>query len=521
MEGLNICGCFDKEAIQIKGEQPEERIRIAEILSKLGEFGRLHKLILISTTLLNIALAGIVLTFPFLLHDPSFECVKDGLKFNCNQETACRKDVESTMHYTIHSLVVEYEAYCEGRWLKINGQIIIFVCSSIIATLTMFLMDKRGRRPTFIMVAFLGVISTILLVFVKSWWFIVIAITLLEAISYIMFTNFYIYSTEIFNGKWRSYANSFFFTVYSLGRIMVVLINLGFTHYTHNYILMSVLIVLFCPLAYFCIETPFHHNRRGNVFELKKTLNKINEGNNHNNPIKIEENTKYIDKYLELTEKTEEELNDISIIEMEKKDKEKLFDDKLTLKVYSKHLIIIVFTIIPNYVGSTLIDTVPDKLGLDNIFISYSAFTVTAILANFVLLSILHKIPRRKGNIIVVIIMVSLCLILVIFKAFEHTNSEFFKWAKLIITIIAYILIVIQFLLINRYTNEVFPTKLRSISISIVLMCGRMSMFIGNLLDPLSEILDIHPFVFVGILYLMTLPLFFKFEETLNQQTKN
>ena len=131
---------FDKEAIQIKGEQPEERIRIAEILSKLGEFGRLHKLILISTTLLNIALAGIVLTFPFLLHDPSFECVKDGLKFNCNQETACRKDVESTMHYTIHSLVVEYEAYCEGRWLKINGQIIIFVCSSIIATLTMFLM---------------------------------------------------------------------------------------------------------------------------------------------------------------------------------------------------------------------------------------------------------------------------------------------------------------------------------------------------------------------------------------------
>ena len=512
----------DKEAIPIERSFFEEKPCIAVIFNKLGEFGRFHKKVLFILIVITFATSGVTNALPFIMHDPTFLCKGDNQNLTpCNEEQACNNPQGYEIEYKIYSLVIKHEAYCTGRWKKVVGQNILFILSSILSTLIIFYMDKKGRRPTFLVVGLLTILGTVFLVISQNFWLSILSMTVLYTAGYVMFTNFYVYSTEMFNGKWQSFANStLFFFSYGF-RILYVLINLGMNHYYHNYILMGVLVIAFIPLIYFLIETPYHYYRKGDIVNLKLNLYAINSKNNYADKLKLHENQKLIDKFLKVEEMSNKELQDMSVTEMEIKAKESLFDEELPFKSYVKHITIIVLSIIPNYVGDALISTVPDKLGLDNIYISQIAFITMLIITNLILMYKLHKIPRKRGNIVIVIITIVMCFFLLLFTFLGIQHNKVIAWIELVSTVLSVGLGMTQFLLVSRYINEVFSTKLRAISVGIVLLIGRTSMFLANLIDPLSEMLDVHPFVFVGVLYVLTLPLFMKYQETLNTVTKN
>ena len=497
-------------------------MQVADIFAKLGEFGKLHVRLLIMTTLLQTATSAITFAYAFLFFQPDFYCkTAEGDFYSCNQEIACHNRYGMRVETKIHSLITENNLYCDNRWKAITGKNISLIVGALGATLSMFAMEKFGRKATYRVLTIGVVFGVVILRVIDSYWISVFAITALYWFNYMSFTNFYVYSTEIFNGKYRSMANTIFFSFNNICKMIYILINLGITHYHSNYIFLIVVTAVFAPAVFFIIETPFFYHRKGDIKKLQDNLNHFNKVNNEGDVDKIEENRKLIEKHLQTEGVTKKELTDYSIMEVERKMNKNLFNEKLTRYDYLKHMTIIIVPIIPHYVGFALIDLVPYKLGLNNIFISSMAFQATSLITNLALIPFLHKIKRRKGNIIIVLFYVLVSVILLMFRIFDVRHYEGIKWTELGLTVFLNGLGAFQFLLISRYVNEVFPTKLRAISISLVLVFGRMSMFLANFVDPLSEIWAIHPFVPVGVFYLLTLPCYWRFEETLNMPTKN
>lgn len=468
--------------------------------------------------LIQVASQALLNALPFLMHDPDFLCRQsDGSYAHCTQTEACRTP-DYHIDYKIHSLIIKHKAYCERRWMKITGQNILFVGSSLLMTLIINIMDRNGRRPTFLAVGVLTVLGMAVLLIFENFWVTISAMTVLYAADYILFTNFYVYATEIFGGKWPSFANSAIFFCDNASYILYILVNLFFSHYKQNYYLMTGLIVVLIPLVWLLTETPFHYLRMNDLEGLEKNLLYINEVNNKHDPDLKRENDEFIIN--KVRPKGPVERSRSKRNKKEKK-REGYFSGELTWFKYVRHMCMLILCIIPNYTITALYSTVPDKLGLDSLFVSAISFSIVSILTYLTLMFTLHRIPRRKGGIIVTLVIILFCAVLLLFALLGVREVSVMPWIELVITMALISLAAVQFLLISRYTTEYFPTKLRALSISLLLLFGRMSMFIGNLADPLSERLGVHPFVFVGLMSIFILPLFWFFEETLNKATKS
>ena len=512
----------DNESVSLNKTLAGRKLQVAEILEKLGEFGRFHYKTLIVCILASIAISTSNAALPFLMKEPTFMCKdQDGNLYECNQEKACVNPTGYQLDYSIHSLVIEHRLYCDRRWIREWGQSLLFILSSFLATFAMFSLERFGRRFIFNVVAVGTLACNILLFFFSNFWIIIIILTFLWAFAYLYFTNFYVYSTEVFNGKWRSVANSTFFVFNYSTKIIYILLNLMISTFYGNYILMTVLGVLFLPLVYFLLETPYYYHRKGDVHALKLNLQYINKNNNFRQPELVAENDKMIAHSLHIENLNEEELHNVSAMEINRKTQKSIFNEEFTRKSYIIHMSLIIIAVIPNFIGGQLGENIPYKLGINNIFISSVLFVTIIIIANFILMFYLHKIPRKKGNIIVVLILISFSVIFVLFAVLGIQHKKSIKLIGLVITLLSTGLGMAQFLLISRYVNEVFPTKIRANSIAFVLQIGRMSMFLVNVIDPLSEKVDVHPFAFLGVLYICSLPCFWRFEETLNKPTKN
>ena len=498
------------------------KLQVAQILEKLGEFGRLHYRLLLICILASISASACTATLIFAMKEPTFKC-KDsqGYFYECNQAKACSNPFGYTLDYKVTTLVIAYNTYCDRRWMKIWGQSIVFITSSLLSTLLMCLFEKYGRKTIFMIVAVGTTSASLALILVNGFWPAIIFYSILWACAYLFTTNFYVYSTEIFNGKWRSIANSIFFFATYGSKLFFVVINIFFRHYLSNYWLTLVMAIPIIPLTYFLIDTPYYYHKIGDKQRFKENLEYINYVNNYDNPNVLEENKKMISEQLCIENLTEKELAEESITQTKLESKNKIFDENFTLRNYIYHLMYIIITIIPNYIGSALGETVPYKLGLNNIYISSAAIVVVLIITNIMLIFYLHKIPRRKGSIVCASVLIGIPGIFLLFKILGIQHKLGIKWAEFFIMLFAVVFGMLQFVLISRYINEIFPTKVRAISIALALEVGRTSSFLANLIDPWSEKLDIHPFVIVGMLYIIALPFFFKFEETLHTLTKN
>ena len=513
---------FDTDDMVAVMDNPQRRkTKIADILLKLGEHGSFQKRMLFYFIMMQFATSGIFNALPFIMHDPLFKCKVNGEFVKCNGEQACAEGMERKVEHDILSLVVHERAYCDGRWKKIQGQNILFILSSIIAFVVVLVMDKRGRRPLFFVVAGMCIFGSVILIFDPNYWIAILAMSILYSVGYIEFTNLYVYSTEVFNGKWRSFANSLVFAINYTGKWVYVMCNMALDNYYQNYVFIGICTLLFIPWVIGLQESPFIYYRQGDIEGLRQNLYMINKYNNKKDKLKLHDNIKEIDAFIVEVEKEKAVDNKKSQIEADLKKSNYFFDDQYTFKTYLKHIIVIILSEWPYHIGDSLVTAVPDKLGLDNIYISSTAFLSATVGTNILMVFYLHKIPRRKGNMVIVFIAFIFCLCLLIFTITGIQHNRFISWVELLITMGFIGLGMAQFLLVNRYTNEVFPTKLRAFSVSLVLLFGRSIMFVGNLIDPLSERVDIHPYVFVGVIYILALPLFMKYKETLHTSTKN
>lgn len=512
----------DNENASLNKTMAGRKLQVSEILEKLGDFGLFQYSVLILCILVSIATSASPMALSFIMKDPDFMC-KDsqGGEYECNQVHACSNPNGYTLKYDIYSLVIKHQLYCTRRWVRVWGQSVLFIISSLLSTIGMFFLEKYGRKLIFRVVTVGIFVFNLLLLVSDSFWFDITVLTFLWAFAYLFFTNFYVYSTEMFNGKWRSVANSTFFLFNYLVKIVYVLINLMISSYYGNYILMIVLGAIFLPLSYFLTETPYYLHKKGDVEALKRNLENINRINNKNKPDIIEENNKMIAYSLHIEELNEKDLINISVVEIGRKAKKTIFNENFTLRSYLAHITLIIISIIPNYIGGALGDNIPYKLGIDNIYVSSALFVSVLVLSNLALMFWLHKIPRKNGNIVSVLILLVFSLIFIVFRVLGIHHSKPIRYVELALTLVSAGIGMVQFLLISRYVNEVFPTKIRAVSIAFVLEIGRISMFLANIIDPLSEKADVHPFALIGIFYLISLPCFWMYEETLNKPTKN
>ena len=499
--------------------KPAPYLDVAKLLEKQGDFGNFQFKVLVYCILASVAGSLCTLILPFVMMEPDFKCrTSTGALYDCNQQHACSNEFGYELVIKMQSLVTRYEAYCDNRWMKIWGQSIIFFFSSLIAAIMPNLMERLGRKAIFTSCAIINFIVILLLFIVDDYWIIIGVFTILFATYFVIFGNFYVYSTEVFNGKWRSFANSiFYFAVYS-GRLLFVFGNLFLTDTEGNYWFLLVSSIVFLPLLFLLIETPFFFNKMKKFEDLRKNLKQINRQNNEGKDEVIKENDEYIDQEIDDYVQKVTDLDTSTTVKVEKA--EPLFDENLSLCKYIWLMFSITISVVPYYVLYGLIESVPYKLGINNIYVSYSLFLVVTIFINIPLMFILHKIPRKNGNILLVVMLLLCCGAFPLYPLFNLTGP-IAQWSQLVITMIAAALGYTQFILICRYVNELFPTKLRVLSMSFVLIFGRMSTFIANFIDPLSEKYNVHPLSFNAVIYLFVLPFFWTYEETLNRKTLN
>ena len=526
----------------IPEEDEQYHTFVSRLLLQLGENGKLQKTLLMAGILVCMGACTINFSLSFIFFDSDFECLQDdGSYEECTQDFACNEATAFKFSSDIHSLVQEHDLMCDRRWMKTWGLNIVFIFSAIAFTVIVMVMERYGRKLSFWVVIILTLTGSVLTIIPSNYWVDVVGISIMYAMAYTVLTIFYIYSTEVFNKKWRSIGNAAILLVYYFFRVVYVLINLPITDYKVNYYLMLGFALVLFPFVFFLVESPNFLYRQGDIEGLRKNLKYFNAKNNGNDKELKEENDLLIDRELdnlkeerdrieqdkekeEFGKDGDEERSQTQVSKqgrLEKIEKAPLFTKELTLWNYTVHITLIILTVIPLYVGDSLIETVPQKLGINDIFIASICFVGAIVISNAIMLCTLHKIKRKKGNLVIVAIIVAICILFFIFNIAKLHEKDSIRLLMFGLTVFVVGLAIAQFLIITRYVNEVFPTALRAISISLVLLFGRMSMFIGNFIDVMAEQTEYHPVIFAGILYVLTSPAYFRYVETVGTLTKD
>lgn len=487
----------------------EKDFDLTSVLMRLGEFGQYYRRMLISTVTMLTLINSCFILMPFVFLQPTFYCkAADGSISLCNQVKACSNEFGYETRSPYLSLIIKQKIYCERRWMQKTGQSIIFFGSSLLSMIFCFAFNRIGRLPLFKVSFGLSTVFSLILLVSDNYWLIVCCFTIFFTIYFNTFNNFYVYTTEVFLGKWKSIATSLL--IFGVGVIKLLFIGLYyiFPDYYNCFILFTIINISVLPLCYYFVETPFFLYNKRNVDGLRKNLKYINEKNNKRDIDLFKQNDLYIDTMIDnLPEKKK-----LGVIDKPGK------SDLIQLSI---HIITIALCITPHYFLLGLVETIPSKLGINNVYSSSILFAVTTTLTCLPMNFVLHKIPRRNGSIIFNGISFLVCMCFLFFSFKQSRESLVSDWIQMILAIIAFGLSYVEFLILCRYISEVFPIQHRITSIVIIMAIGRNGSVFAGYIDELSEKLDIHTFVFVGMTYLLILPLLFFFKETINNKTSD
>ena len=488
----------------------EERdFDLAAVLMRLGEFGPYYRRMLISTVTLLTLINSCFILMPFVFLQPTFYCkAADGAISLCNQVKACNNEFGYETRAPYLSVIIKQKIYCDKRWMQETGQSIIFFGSSLLSMIFCFVFNKIGRLPLFKVSFGLSIVFSLILLVSDNYWLIVCCFTIFFTIYFNTFNNFYVYTTEVFLGKWKSIATSLLIFGVGVTKLLCIGLYYIFPDYYTCFILFTLINLSIVPLCYYFVETPFFLYNKGDIDGLRKNLKYINKENNKSDIELITQNDLYIDTMIDsIPEKKES-----GVIEKSGK------SDLIQLSI---HIIIIALCIIPHYFLLGLVETIPAKLGINNVYLSSILFAITTTFTCLPMNFVLHKIPRRNGSIFFNGISFLVCMCFLFFSSKQAQESFVSDWIQMILALIAFGLGYVEFLILCRYVSEVFPIQHRITSIVIIMAIGRNGSVFAGYIDELSEKLDIHTFVFVGITYLLILPLLFFFKETINNKSSD
>ena len=174
------------------------------------------------------------------------------------------------------------------------------------------------------------------------------------------------------------------------------------------------------------------------------------------------------------------------------------------------------------YIGYSLSLLIPQRIGLKNIYLNGIFLGVSEIISYIIAIPIGSLVKRRHLNFMCAAMIVALDLILLAldFSA-DSWSHQTLHWMQTLLSCLIKLVFCINYALIFNYCSELFPTKIRGLTLGICVFFGRMMIICAFYLQTLTDYFQIHPMVGTIFGSIIVLPISLIMPETVGTGISN
>ncbi|XP_046846067.1 solute carrier family 22 member 16-like [Xenia sp. Carnegie-2017] len=478
-------------------------LSIDEVFQEIGEF---HKFQWLMLTIIGYTVFATG-TFPvmivtFITAEPNWQCVKGYNSSICNfnesigltskyYKDRCDMPREAWTYVEgFTSTVTEYDLVCDKSILQSVAQSCYWVGVLLGLLLGGYLSDKFGRRKIFICGVISVTVATWIMIFPKSFVVFIVCRVFIGISSGIYYTVAFVLLAEFTTAKYRARISIYSFLFWIAGLLVLALIGYLVPDWRHFLLVTACFAVPCLFISWLVPESIRWLQLHGKDDVAKKQLEKVAHINGKEMPsgdLEIFENTAQSGSL------------------------KHLFNWKL-----SKTLLIswnLWFSTALVYYGISYSSV---DIGGNR----YLNFALTSIveLPSYILCMVTANKFGRKKTVIVALIMAFLASLISVLIPDDHSNNGY-NGARIFLTFLAKFFICMSFSGIYIWNLELFPTCIRTMSLSTSSGAGRFGSFAASYIVWLIRVNPILPYGIMGIICLQAAILVMFLPETKGKPT--
>ncbi|CAF0795542.1 unnamed protein product [Brachionus calyciflorus] len=459
-------------------------IKFDDLLYQINDFGKFQKI-----RYILICLAGILPPIATYIHSflaalPEFTCnnvsidktnsnITNLIKSNCvyhvgnGSYTSC-DSWSYDKKYFDSTLTEEWNMVCDRSFLRSKVQSIYF-CGYLVGSLMLGnLADKFGRRPVMLFSFFLILIGFIGTTFgpQQSYGFL---------ISYIIYSisrflmacgtrgineTGYVLALELVSTKKRTYAGIGFENFFSLGQLILVLVAYFVRDWRNLSMIFTFAVIPFLTYFFILPESPrwlILNNKQDKALEVLEKVAKVN---------KKTLNKSSWNEFLNQSHKTEKKENFLTLV-----------------KSFIKYpnMAVLFFTVLFNWLVNNFVFYGVSLKSIDlgvNPYLSFAISASVEILAYFSTILLIEKFGRKIPYLTFLLCAGLSCLSHVFITQVE---------IGLLMAMIGKFCVSASYAILRLYSNEVFPTSIRTSCIGICSMFSRIGVILAPFIIQLGE----------------------------------
>ena len=503
-------------------------IKVADLLKLVGEDERYQKIILFCLCLFNFSYAFIAFMIPYVFYEPTYLCHDQNKNTRiCTQLEACGNIYGFEVQSPIISVTSEYKLYCGRRHLLELSEAFFVITGGFAAFLLGMLSDKIGRKKVFLISYVLSVAGTLTAVLAPS----LAAIVLGNIFSWsgmdTFFSMVFIYCNEVIGSDLRSKSIAFLFFSWGLGEIMINVLNIWITHYKWNFFIQLISLAVLGFTYIILQESPYVLYKIKNIRELYTSLKYIGVCNGRDE----REIVKQLDQHLAINKVMAQNLENVDSFRLKRTNP----GEANEFKGYFRHLkkfckdksillrLIGVTLITGNiYIGYSLSLLIPQRIGLKNIYLNGIFLGVSEIISYIIAIPIGSIVKRRHLNFMCASMIVIFDLLLIIFDLTSDSwNHQALHWMQTLVSCLIKLVFCINYAMIFNYCSELFPTKIRGLTLGLCVFFGRAMIVLAFYLQIMTDYFQIHPMIGTIFGSLIVIPISLFMPETVGTGISN
>lgn len=503
------------------------KVQVSDLLNSVGSDKKYQRRVVVVLAFLNFFYAFVGFMIPYVFFMPEFLCVDGhGNRFACPEPIACANPHGFIPKSEVSSVVTEFSLYCDRKGLRMLNQGLFVVLGGAFAFVANIISDRVGRLPIFAASYVCTVLGTFFSLVSDN----LFGITLGNVLSWtgmdIFLSMQVLYINEVIGSGLRSKSVGIVFLFWGIGGIVVNFSNAFIVDYKINYLIQLITLVV-AGLGYLSfVESPFLLYKLKKIKQLYQTLVYI--GLTNEKPMGQLEETLRNDLGLNFIIRHDiEELMDIQIHRKRNSKVNKMKSSfrfivkTLKNRSFTSRLFCVLFVAGNIFMGYALSLLIPQRLGLQSIYLNGVLLGVAEIIGNLIIAPIANKVHRRSLNFNCAAGEVILCFVLLLLEFTDYSQSGAIKLIQTILGCGVKVFVCINFVLIYNYCSELFPTKVRGFALGVCIIVGRSTGLISLLLVDFTDSLGIHPMI--GMVFSSVIAMLFSLllPETVNKDISN
>lgn len=504
------------------------QIKVNEVLRSIGEDERFQKIILALLCTFNFFYSFIAFMIPYVFFEPTYFCnVEHGSPQTCSMEQACSNSLGFSVKSAIRSLIVENKLYCDRRRYLYISEGTFVICGGLVSLILSSASDKIGRRPIFLTAYILTVVGTFICLISENLVFIVAGNMLSWSGMDTFFSMIFIYCNEVIGSALRSKSNALLFFFWGLGEIVFNGINIWIDDFSIIFLLQFLGLTISGVGLCFIKETPYWLYKNKKISDLFFVLRYIGVTNGR----KPKEVDSLLTTELNIDQIMIKRIEESDSIELIPIDAQRFSPIKRCFRYCGKicgdpgvlfKLIGVTIITANIYIGYSLSILIPQKIGLASINVNGMFLGLSETVGYLIVIPFGNLIPRRVLNFVCCALVIILCCFLI---AFDFTakdwNEQVLRWSQTIASSLIKLVLCVNYALIFNYCSELFPTKMRGMTLGICVFVGRVMVIFSFFLQKLTDSFQIHPMIGTIVGALIAIPITLCLPETINRGISN